>query len=199
MNLLLLLALLIAGAYLGGMYLLGRRGRIGLYTVGIEFLLLGAILGSGVIVSIPKGVFKDLFPFVHVELGWIGLLYGIQFEWRHLKRRPVIDWWLMTSEALLTMIAVFLASWLLISKWCNFDGDAILPAAIVLSAAASLSSPWAIEAIYNVLRIRTPQIHKLRFIASLDDIPGLIVFSAVFFYPQTPTGLTQSCASPAAH
>ncbi|MCF7811765.1 hypothetical protein K9N50_12345 [bacterium] len=199
MNLLLLLALLIASAYLGGMYLLGRRGKIGLYTVGIEFLLLGAILGSEMIVSIPKDVFKDLFPFVHVELGWIGLLYGIQFEWRRLKRRPTIDWWLMSSEALLTMIAVFLASWLMITRWCNFDGDAILPAAIILAAAASLSSPWAVEAIYRVLKIRTPQIHKLRFIAALDDIPGIIVFSAVFFYLQTPTGLMHSCVSSAVH
>jgi len=181
MNPLLILALLVTCAYLGGTYLFSRRGRFGFYTGGVEFLLLGAILSSGTVLHLPKDFFQDLFPFVHIELGWIGLLFGVQFDRRILRHLPAIDWWLMWLKSLLTIAAVSLVGWLCLSVCLKDSSENLIPVVLILAAAASLSSSWTVGIIYNLLKIRTPLVRRLFFISVLDDAPGLMLFSALFF------------------
>ena len=182
MNLLLLIALLVTITYLGGVYLFGKRGRFGFYTAGIEFLLLGAILGSDLLFPSPVWVTKSLQPFVHVELGLIGLLYGIQFEWRTLRRLPRGDWGMMWFKSLLTMTAVFMLAWICLDLCRDAPFRELIPAVLIFAAAALLSSSWTGGVIYNIFRVRTHLVRRLFFISVLDDSPGLVLFSAVFFF-----------------
>ncbi len=182
MNYVLILALVVSFAYLGGFYIFGRQGVLSFYTGGVEFILIGALIGSGLLFELPSAVFKGLFPFVHIELGWIGLLYGIQFEWQTLKRYPRVDWFIMGTESLIAMSAVFLAGWLMLYNFVDTSIDKILPVAILMAASASLSSPWTLGIIFNVYRIRTRIVRRLRFISSIDDIPGLLIFATMFLF-----------------
>ena len=138
------------------------------------------MLSSEYVGLLSGDTLQDLTLFVHIELGWIGLLYGAQFEWRILRRQPVVNWWIMSVESLFSMLAVFFSAWILLFIWQGFRGMYVLPAVIILSVAASLSSPWTVGIIYQILKVRTPLIRRLQNIVVIDDIPGLLVFSAMF-------------------
>lgn len=185
MNVLLILIFLFLVASVGGVYISNTRGRIGMYTAGVEFVLLGAFLSSDFFPLLTDKVLNDLFPFIHIELGWIGLLYGIQFEWRIFKRQRISNLLIMNLQAVVTMAAIiFLATGLLLLRLPVPLID-ILPAAVVLAVAASISSPWIISIVYEVLNLRNPLTQRLRRIAVLDNIPGLLLFSIPFLVWQS--------------
>lgn len=183
MNLLLYLALLVTIAYLGGIYLFGRKGWISFYTGGVEFLLIGAVLGSGFITPMIGELNRELFPFIHIELAWIGLLYGIQLEFRQLRRHPVVDWGLMAGESLVTMTCVFLTAFFFLVDAFTYSSQDILRICLLLAVTASLSNPWALGVLNNIFRFRSTLLRRLRFVVGIDDLPGLAVFTALFFYP----------------
>ncbi|HHE46366.1 MAG TPA: hypothetical protein ENL08_01515 [Bacteroidetes bacterium] len=181
MNLLLVVALLVTCAYLGATYLFSRRARFGFYSAGVEFLLLGAILGSGALFQLPEDLFKNLYPFVHIELGWIGLLFGIQFDRRIIRRLAILDWGFMWLRSILTIIAVAVVGWLCFSICLKGSEENFVPTVLILAAMASLSSSWTVSIIYNIMKVRSPLVRRLFFVSVLDDMPGLILFSALFF------------------
>lgn len=181
MQVLLLAALLVAATYMFGIYMFGRRGQISQYTAGVEFLLLGALLNSGLIIDQPHELFEGLRPFVHLELAWIGMLYGIQYEWRKLKREPLGDFWLVGMEGFSTIILVFFCSMFIIPFHGVPAGQSLIPAAVMLAAGASISSPWTLSMVLSVQKSKLNLTRRLQLIAILDDIPGFLVFVILFF------------------
>ncbi len=181
MDLLLFLALIVIIAYLGTIYLFGRKGKLGIYTGGIEFLLIGSLLSIKSVFNIDEEFVRDLYPFVHVELAWIGLLYGVQIEWKNIRRHPPVDWAVMFSESVLTMILIFFASHYILRSVLIMEKSLAFFISLLLASAGSISSPWTLGVVHSRLKIRNPALRRLRFIVSIDDIPGIVVFSALFF------------------
>lgn len=59
------------------------------YMRGIEFLFLGLLLGPQYLNLIDSKAQDGLAPLAALVLGWIGLLYGFQFEIKKLRRFPL--------------------------------------------------------------------------------------------------------------
>ncbi len=177
MDILLYLSILITLSYLGGLYVFGRGGRLKFCTGGVEFILFGALVGS----QISPDILSNLFPFLHIELAWIGLLYGIQLEIPQLKRHHPVEWIVMVSESGITLGMIFIATLALVPLLVDVQSLELIAIGLVLASAMSISGPWPLGVLHEVYKIRTNLVRRLRFIASMDDIPGLLVFCTLFF------------------
>ena len=58
------------------------------YLTGTEFLVLGLLLGPQFLNLMDPETQKGLAPLTALLLGWIGLLFGFQFEIKKLRRVP---------------------------------------------------------------------------------------------------------------
>lgn len=190
MKILLVLALLVAISYIGKIHLFRSRDSLSVYTGGVEFILLGLLLGSGLLIDFPQELIHDLFPFIHIELGWIGLLYGVQLDIKQLRRQSSVNWKVLLIESLFTLVIIFGVIWAALTSSSRFQPNHIIGISLVLASAASLSSPWTAGIIHNVFGERGKAIQRLRFLSGLDDGPGLLVFSALFFSLQVMGGST---------
>lgn len=77
------LILVVAGAYLLTHFVVERLQRVFLVVTGIEYILLGFLLGPQVPIEIPA--FSDLdnlLPIVALAVGWVGLLRGMELSFR---------------------------------------------------------------------------------------------------------------------
>ena len=73
---------------------------------GSEFIVIGLLLGSGFLGLIDEGTLDRLRPFVCVVLGWIGFLFGLQFDRRTMSHLPRGFVLISVSVGLITMIFV---------------------------------------------------------------------------------------------
>ena len=94
-----LFVFLIVG-YLGSRRFVSRAMRRypwnGLLVTGVEFLLLGVILGPRAAGLITREVMADLEPVIYLTLGSIGLLVGIEASWGQVRK---------TSTAIVRILA----------------------------------------------------------------------------------------------
>jgi Kef-type K+ transport system membrane component KefB len=179
--------LLAAGALLGAAILaselvrLKRRLPIGfralLYTYG-EFILLGYLLGGGGLNLLSREFLTQLRPFMALGVGMVGLFYGLQFDWRTIKRVSPRLFALAVLQALLTFAIVFAAFALLFAAF-GARGDLGLDLAAALAAIASITAPTAISILILEQRPRGPNCEMLRVIASVDGVVGLVLFNLV--------------------
>jgi len=90
----------------------GRRSRArSFFLVGGEFLLLGWALGDEGLGLLDEETLLALEPLLTLGLGWIGLLVGLQFEWRLLRRTPGRLYLAGLAQGLAAGAVVFLAAW----------------------------------------------------------------------------------------
>ncbi|MBN2170670.1 MAG: hypothetical protein JW819_05020 [Candidatus Krumholzibacteriota bacterium] len=118
----------------------GRRSRArGFFLVGGEFLLLGWALGDRGLGLLDDGTLVALEPLLTLGLGWIGLLVGLQFEWRLLRRTPVRLYLVGLAQGLAAGALVFLAAWPMLivlfeNSWRTGAAAAFLAAAVAGSS-----------------------------------------------------------------
>lgn len=175
--------LLAAGALLAAAFLASelvrykRRIPFGfralLYTYG-EFLLLGYLLGPEELEWLSADFVKDLQPFVALGIGMVGLLYGLQFDWKTIKRFSVRPFVLAIVQAFVTFVVVFAAFFGLFA-WLGWGGGVSLAAAF--AAIASMTAPTAISIIVLEDRPKGPNSDLLRVIASVDGLVGVVLFN----------------------
>ncbi|MFC1477283.1 cation:proton antiporter [candidate division KSB1 bacterium] len=149
------------------------------FLTGTEFFIVGILLGPLVADMISQKVITGMFSFIGLGLGWLGMLYGLQFEFRKLIRIPrgyIIGAFI---QALVTFVFIAVVS-ALILRFFNVDKTNALAASLMLGAAGSCSSQTALALIAQDKSYkRNPLLRMLRFMASIGDLPGLIVFGFV--------------------
>jgi hypothetical protein len=164
-----------------GAHLLFYKSRFPLGTryimsAGSEYLFLGLLLGAAPFAIFGPQVMQLLSPAVNLGLGWIGLIFGIQFEWKQLQRMPLRFMGITLIQAIVTLGLVwagisFLADILNLSLT---KGDSLLLAAI-----AAISAPTCL--VFMQAHVSFPQsIQRLvHYISSLDSVVGLAVFGLI--------------------
>jgi len=155
----------------------------GLVESGALFLLFGVLLGPSVMAVFDEGVLAQIEPIAIIGVGWIGFLFGLHLEWRLLKKVSARLYALVFSEALVTFTAVFvaLAGLLVHGGWpVSLSGMALWAAPLVLAACASGSAPSRAFWLASRLKAGSDTGDALRVVASLDDVPGLLIFGAFF-------------------
>ncbi len=88
LSLVVVLILGVALLYLAAHLVVGRLQKRFLVLTGVEYLLLGVLLGP-VVPQIPAlNALTSLMPMVALAAGWIGLLRGMELDFRRLGQAP---------------------------------------------------------------------------------------------------------------
>jgi hypothetical protein len=149
-----------------------------IFLTGTEFIIVGLLLGEQYIDLIDARTLAAIEPFTALCLGWVGLMFGLQFEGRRLRSLPQSFLSISVVQACITMLVVFFTFVLLLGVWGDHQNVVlILPAAAALAAAAACSG----QACLAIVQRRFPGADRklltlLQYVASMDALPALIVF-----------------------
>ncbi len=145
------------------------------FFTGPAFIIIGLFLGSDYLNIIDDATLELLRPFVCVILGWVGFLFGLQFDRRTVNNLPSGYIAVSAVEGVVTLATVLPVAWFLLVKSIDATPDVIAIAAVTLAASATCTGLVAPARVEN--RVRPPPRHVmtlLRFISSLDPAVGVI-------------------------
>ena len=145
------------------------------FFTGAEFIIIGLLLGSEFLNVIDDATLELLRPFVCVILGWVGFLFGLQFDRRTVNNLPNGLVAVSAVEGVVTLAAVLPVAWYLLMKSTNAASDVIAVAAVALAASAACTGLTALALVKK--RGWPGSRHAmtlLRFISSLDPAVGVI-------------------------
>jgi hypothetical protein len=110
-----------------------------------------------------------------VILGWVGFLFGLQFDRRTVSNLPGGYIAVSAIEGVVTLAAVLPVAWYLLMKSTNAAPDVIAIAAVTLAASAACTGLTALALVEKRGRPGSrPMTTLLRFISSLDPAVGVI-------------------------
>ncbi len=180
--------LLIVFLAFSGYHLSFKRYRLPLvarrfYLTGTEFLFLGFLPGPLFLNLIDKEIYKELKPLSAFLLGWIGLLFGFQFEIVKIRRFPFEFLLAAVLEGIITFPLVFSGVYFICFFIYDSDSYVKILTALVLASTASCTSnaglailaPAFVDKKQNIIRF-------LRYISSIDGLISLVIFVSIFFF-----------------
>lgn len=175
-----------------GYHLSFRRIRLPLsarkfYLTGTEFLFLGLLLGPQFTRIIDQPTIDGLAPFTALLLGWVGLLFGCQFELPQLRRFPLDYLMAAILQSSVTLAIVLVGVHQVLARF-SVSTDPVQTAVIVtLSAAAACTAQTGIALIGPGEVSRNPHTFRLlSYITGIDGLISLTVFSLAFFFRPHP-------------
>jgi hypothetical protein len=154
------------------------RDRYG-YVGGAEYVVIGFLLGPRVTGLLDAGQVQDLTPIVSLALGWLGMLLGTYFRVPTMALIEGSYLRVALAEAVATFGIALAASLALF----RYVVEAPWPDAAVLSgtlaAVATLSSPVAVDAVVDRVRVRSRVPPVLQLAARMDALVAVVAFGLV--------------------
>ena len=151
------------------------------FIYGIEFVLLGYVLGPNHFDVISQKLIKDIDPLLGVALGWIGMLYGMQFRFVDLKQLAPSNFFVSFFQSFLTFLIVFGITlgvgYLLFAPEMPLLQLVLL--ALCLGAISSPSAPTVISAVIKRQRAHGRVTRLLQYISALDALPAIAAFGVI--------------------
>jgi hypothetical protein len=154
------------------------RDRYG-YVGGAEYVVIGFLLGPRVTGLLDAGQVQDLTPIVSLALGWLGMLLGTYLRIPAMALLDAANLRVALAEAVATF-GIALAALLAVFRYVV---EAPWPDAAVLSgtlaAVATLSSPVAVDAVVERLRVPSRVPPVLQLTARMDALVAVVAFGLV--------------------
>lgn len=189
------LSLVIAAAF-GGYHLsfrriAGRRSRFSwLHLTGLEFLIIGLLLGPGFSNILDETTIANLSPFSGLALGWVGLLAGFQFEAALIRRFPPPFFLAVFLESGVTILFVFCCLYPLLPLFIPMSGSLHVIVALVLSAAAACTSQSGlVVAGAGHTAAGNKTLRLLRYMVSLEALLPMALLVWIYFFRPGPPGI----------
>jgi len=153
------------------------------YLTGTEFLFLGLLLGPQFSNLLDTETLKGLEPVGALLLGWIGLLFGFQFEIARLRRFPLDFFKAAILESLLTFALVFLGVYYALPLFSDISEVKRIALSLTLSAAAACTAQTGLALLTpDFVDQHRKTIGLLRYVSSIDGLSALLIFGMVFFF-----------------
>jgi hypothetical protein len=153
----------------------------GLLVTGVEFLVLGVILGPRALGLITQDVMVDLEPVIYLTLGSIGLLVGIEATWAQVRKTsPAIIRVLLLESVSFLLVLAPLAYLVLSGLFSGAPVSERVLFATVLAVTASVSSPTIIGLLSIVLPSRGPLTNTVKIISALSPFLPLLTYGLLF-------------------
>lgn len=148
-------------------------------STGSHFVLIGFLLGPHVGGLITESVTHSLAPFIALGLGWIGLLFGLQFDRSDLRNFGRGEQALVFGQALVTwlllaggLVAILLST--------GHEDTGSIAAACAAAAAGCASSPTGTAVVFGSARVGGPVSRLATLVTSLDGAVGIALLAAVY-------------------
>jgi hypothetical protein len=163
------------------------------YLTGLEFLFLGLFLGPQFLNILDVQTCDVLAPVTALLLGWIGMLYGFQFEIAALRRFPRINFLAGLLEGLLTLVVVSGGIWVTLPFIIEVSDHMRIVISVVLASAAACTAQTGL-AMLSVRQIgRNQSIVKiLRYLSSIDGLVAMLALLPVFVFSPRRTGISSA-------
>jgi hypothetical protein len=180
--------LLIIFLAFSGYHLTFRRIKLPLfarkfYLTGTEYLFLGLLLGPQFFNLLDSKTLLGLEPLSALLLGWIGLIFGFQFEIVKLRRFPFEFLSAAIIEGLFTFIVVFAGVYVTLPLFLELSDPMRIAGSLTLSAAAACTAQTGLVLIApDYITRHTKTVNLLRYISSIDGLSALLIFSLAFLY-----------------
>ncbi len=150
-----------------------------LFRTGTHFIFVGFVLGPSMMGFVTTDALEDLFPFVALGLGWVGLLFGLQFERDALKAFPGRLHLFAAGQALLTFVVLATAG-IVTLRGLGLGGPNEVLLVLLAAATACISAPAGIAIISSNFLVRGPVREMLLFVASMDALIGITVLQIIY-------------------
>lgn len=150
-------------------------------TSGTHFIVLGMLLGSSGLALLTPGVLEQLYPFLALGLGWIGLLFGLQLDRRQLAQFPASFLMAAVVQAVLALF-IFLAIGSAVLDATYGTGPQVRLLLLVAAATASVSTPSGIALIKRTYLVKGRLSTLIFFIASLDALVGIVALQIAYAF-----------------
>jgi len=153
------------------------------YLTGTEFLFLGLLLGPQFLDLFDREIQMGLAPLSGLLLGWIGMIFGFQFEISKLRRFPLEHLLAAVLEGVLTLTLVFVPVLLTLHFVAYIPGPMKIAISLTLAAAAACTaqSGLALMAPDCIGRCRD-SLNILRYFSSIDGLGALLIFGLAFYF-----------------
>ncbi|MFW5975523.1 MAG: hypothetical protein ACOCP6_02060 [Desulfosalsimonas sp.] len=160
----------------------GRRRLAWLHLTGLEFLVLGLLLGPGFFNVLDESTARSLEPLTALALGWIGLLLGFQFEVFQLRKFPPAFFLAMLVESTFTVLLSFCFFYFFLPLFFPLPANLQVVLPLVLAATAACTSQSGLALMFQGRGGRpTAGVRLVRYMASLDGLVPMAVLVFIFF------------------
>jgi Kef-type K+ transport system membrane component KefB len=178
------LIFILALGYLSAHFLIGKLQSKFFFISGIEYIILGVLIGPHVTNIMTPDVVNQLSPVMSLSLGSLGLLYGLQLRFRELGRGDSESYRLTFIEVLVTFLLISGAFALLFWHPLAGKGDwmAVFSGALALGATAAVSAPTAIHVTRQHYKAKGKISDRLQFVVGFDQLLGIIFFGLIFCF-----------------
>ena len=151
-----------------------------IFLTGIEYLLVGFLLGGAVLDLLDAATLDGLYPFVGMGLSWIGMLFGVQWEFRRLSHIPGRVFGVALVQSLITLVVVAVPFLLLFRSLYAHESGLLLIGAVTLAAAASGTASGGLTLFSrNTPAQVRPFVRLLTNVSNIDDLVGLSAFGLI--------------------
>ncbi len=165
---------------------------LGLSASGIPYILIGVLMGPYGFNVLSRSILNDLHPLISLALGWVGFLFGIQLQWRNLRRFPPNYLLFTTIQSLVSMAVIVGIIFSGIRIFSSMPFSTALELAVVLGIVGSMTAPIALARMVISHKLRGKLVHLAQFISSLDAFWGIVMIGLFFVFQQSilPSGIT---------
>ena len=178
---------LISAAYLLTHFIVDRLQRWLLFVSGAEYILLGLVLSQSQVL----GEISTLSSLIALAAGWIGLLYGMELDFRKLLSDGGYATRISVIEVLFTGGGVAVCGYLFFHIGLHLPGDESALAGGVLGCAAAAGSSSAVDLLIEKYRsAEKGLLSLLRRTAQFSDALAILAFGilmCVFHVGETLT------------
>lgn len=161
------------------------------YLTGFEFLFLGLLLGPQFLNILDVQTCGVLAPVTALLLGWIGMLFGFQFEISKLRRFPGINFLAGLLEGFLTLGVVFGGIYFSLPFVIEISDHMRIVISVVLASAAACTAQTGL-AMLSARQIGKNQsiVKILRYLSSIDGLVAMLALLPVFIFTPHRTGMS---------
>jgi len=181
----------VAVAYLLTHFVVERLQKIFLVLAGVEYIVLGVLLGPQMPYRIPAfSNLQDLMPIVALAVGWVGLLRGMELSVRRMRgQAPTGISRVVVVQALVAGGMTALPAWYGFTQgwFFTFGGAAgqdgaqeVWMAAGLLGCAAVAGSSEPVELLRSRYRLEGELGERIRRLAASSDLLAIAVFGLLF-------------------
>ncbi len=151
-----------------------------IFLTGIEYLIVGFLLGGAVLDLLDTSTLDGLYPFVGMGLSWIGMLFGVQWEFRRLSHIPGRVFGVALVQSLITVVVVAVPFLLLFQSLYSHETELLVIGAVTLAAAASGTASSGLTLFSrNTPSQARPLMRLLTNVSNMDDLVGLTAFGLI--------------------
>ena len=158
------------------------------FLTGTEFLLVGYLLGDSFLGILDAATIDQVRPFLIVGLGWIGLLAGIQLEWKALGMFGRTSYLRILLYGCCVLFLVSVGLYGLFHIW--FPSDPQLVLAVAVLAVTALCTAQASIALWtqHLSKQKRPLGLMLQFVSSVNDVIAIVLFGLLVGFYQPAQG-----------